>query len=207
MEKINYSEILKFSWEKLLKQFWLLVGLGIGFTIIFSLLSIFSLPKPGEAMKISSIIVGVLSYVFLLIFTMGYIKNCFQTIDGEEPQFSAYGQVSRKFFTFLFATIIYSIVVFIGLILLILPGIYLIVRLHYYTAAIVDENAGIIDSLKRSWQITRGQVLPVFVIMVIITVLSFVGMLALIVGIFVVMPLTMLIDCTTFRRLTAPSFE
>ncbi|MDR2384652.1 MAG: hypothetical protein LBD80_03165 [Tannerella sp.] len=207
MAKINYSGILKSSWEKLLKQFWLLVGLGIGFTIVYSLLCIFSMPKQGEALKISGIVTGLLSYILLFIFTMGYMKNCFQTIDDEEPQFSAYGQVSTKIITFLAASVIYSIIVTIGLILFILPGIYLTIRLHYYMAAIVDEDAGIINSLKRSWQITKGQVLPVFIILLIITALSFIGILALIAGIFIAIPLTALIDCTTFRRLTAPSSE
>jgi uncharacterized membrane protein len=207
MEKINYSEILKSSWKRLLKQFWLLVGLIIGFTIIYSLLCIFAMPKQGEAIRISSIIVAVLSYILLFIFIMGYMKNCFQTIDGEEPQFSAYGQASTKILTFFAATVIYTVIVAIGLILLILPGIYLIVRLHYYAAAIVDEDAGIIDSLKRSWQITKGQELPVFVIFLITLALSFLGTVALMVGIFVAIPLILLIECTTFRSLTAPSSE
>jgi uncharacterized membrane protein len=207
MKKIDYSEILKSSWENFLKQFWLLVGLVIGFTIIYSLLCIFSIPKPGETIKTGSIITGLLSYVLLFIFTMGYMKNCFQTIDGEEPQFSAYGQASTKVFTYFAASVIYSVIVVAGLILLVLPGIYLIMRMHYYMAAIVDEDAGIIESLKRSWQITKGQTLPVFVICLIITALSFLGILALIVGSFVAIPLVALIDCTTFRRLTTPSNE
>jgi uncharacterized membrane protein len=207
MEKINYSEILKSSWEKLIKQFWLLVGLGIGFTIIYSLLYIFAMPESGETMKLSGIIVCFLSYILLIVFTMGYMKNCFQTIDGEEPQFSAYGRASTKIITIFAASFIYSIIVAIGLILLILPGIYLMLRLNFYIAAIVDEDAGIIDSLKRSWQITKGQVLPVFVIFLIITAISFIGTLALIVGIFIALPLAVLIECTTFRRLTAPSSE
>jgi uncharacterized membrane protein len=207
MKKINYSEILKSSWGNLLRQFWLLAGLIIGFTIIYSLLWIFSMPEPGEAIKAGSIITGLLSYVLMFIFVMGYTKNCFQTIDGEEPQFSAYGQASTKILTYFAASAIYLVIVTVGLILLVLPGIYLIIRMHYYTAAIVDEDAGIIESLKRSWQITKGQTLPVFVISLIIVALSFLGMLALIAGIFVALPLAALIDCTTFRRLTAPSNE
>ena len=204
-QKIIYSEILKTSWRRLLRQFWLLVGLGIGFTIIYSLLYIFSMPQHGETMKISGIIVGILDWILLYIFFMGYMKNCFQTIDGEEPQFSAYGQVSRKFFTFLIALIIYGIVVAIGLALLILPGIYLMIRLQYYLAAIVDEDAGIIDSLKRSWQITKGQELPLFVILLIMIAISCIGTIALVVGIFVAIPFMMLIHCVTFRKLTAPA--
>ena len=46
-------------------------------------------------------------------------------MDGEEPQFSAYGQQSRKIFTYLIASIIMGIAVAIGIFLLIVPGIYL----------------------------------------------------------------------------------
>ncbi|MDR2146224.1 MAG: hypothetical protein LBE91_07190 [Tannerella sp.] len=204
-KKIIYSDILKASWRRLLKQFWLLVGLMIGFTIIYSLLYIFAMPAKGGTVTVSGFIISLLITVLGIIFTMGYMKNCFQTIDGEEPQFSAYGQVSRKFFTFWFAGIILSVIVVIGLFLLVLPGIYMIIRLRYYGAAIVDEDAGIIESLKRSWQITKGQELPLFIILLIIIGIICIGTIALIVGIFVAAPYIMLIDCVTFRKLTAPA--
>ena len=57
-------------------------------------------------------------------------------MDGEEPQFSAYGQQSRKIFTYLIASIIMGIAVAIGIFLLIVPGIYLAIRLQFYSAYI-----------------------------------------------------------------------
>lgn len=206
-EKLIYSDIFKAAWKGLKSQFWLLVGLLIGFTIIYSLLYIFSLPEKGEAMKISGIVVSILAWFLYGLFVMGYLKNCLQTLDGEEPQFSAYGQVSQKLLSFLVASIIYSVIVLIGTALLVLPGIYLALRLQFFLASMVDENTGIIESLKRSWEITRGQTLPLFILMLIMILISIVGSLALFVGVFIASPLIILMYGYTYRKLTAPAIQ
>ncbi|MDR1523786.1 MAG: hypothetical protein LBS79_00825 [Tannerella sp.] len=206
-EKINYSDIFRTAWKGLKSQFWLLTGLLIGFTIIYSLLFIFAIPATGEAFTISGIAVSVLCFFLLCLFQLGYLKNCFQTLDGEEPQFSSYGQVSRKLLSFLVAYIIYSIIITIGCVLLIIPGIYLTLRLQFFFASMVDENTGIIESFKRSWTITKGHSLSLFVVMLIMILISFIGQIALFVGLFVAIPLIVLMYGVTFRRLTTPAVQ
>ena len=44
-----------------------------------------------------------------------------------------------------------GIIVVFGICLFIIPGIYLALRLQFFTAFIVEEDTGIIESLKRSW--------------------------------------------------------
>ena len=206
-DKLDYSDILKAAWKGLISQFWLLVGLVIGFTIVYSLLLIFTVPSKGETIGISSIIVSTLSLFILCLFMMGYIKNCLQTLDGEEPQFSAYGQVSRKLLSFLVAYIILSIIITIGVILFIAPGIYLGLRLQFFYAFIVDDDAGIIDSFKRSWNITKGHSLKLFILFFIMLLIYIIGYLAVIIGIFVAIPLIVLMYGYTYRKLTAPAAQ
>lgn len=204
-EKLVYSDIFRKAWNGLISQFWLLVGLIIGFTIVYSLLYIFALPAKGESMTTSGIIVSVLCWLLLCLFQLGYMKNCFQTLDGEEPQFSSYGQVSRKLFSYLVASIIFTLIVAIGTALLVIPGIYLILRLQFFFASMVDENTGIIESFKRSWEITKGHTLKLFIILLIMILISIIGQMALLVGIFVAIPLTILMYGYIFRKLTAPA--
>lgn len=204
-KKIVYSDIFRGAWKGLKSQFWLLVGLFIGFTIIYSLLFIFTVPVKGEAVAISGIVVGILSLFLYCLFLMGYLKNCLQTLDGEEPQFSAYGQVSRKLLSFLIAYIIYGVIVAIGMALLIIPGIYLALRLQFFYASMVDENTGIAESFKRSWNITKGYSLELFILMLIMILICFIGQIALFVGVFVAVPLIMLMYGYTYRKLTAPA--
>ena len=204
-EKLVYSDIFRKAWKGLISQFWLLVGLIIGFTIVYSLLYIFALPAKGESMTTSGIIISVLCWLLLCLFQLGYMKNCFQTLDGEEPQFSSYGQVSRKLLSYLVASIIFTLIVAIGTALLVIPGIYLILRLQFFFASMVDENTGIIESFKRSWEITKGHTLKLFIILLIMILISIIGQMALLVGIFVAIPLTILMYGYIFRKLTAPA--
>ena len=206
-DKLVYSDILKAALKGLKSQFWLLVGLVIGFIIVYSLLLIFTFPTKGETLGISSIIVSILSLFILGLFMMGYIKNCLQTLDGEEPQFSAYGQVSRKLLRFLIAYIILGIIITVGVILFIAPGIYLGLRLQFFYAFMVDDDAGIIDSFKRSWNITKGHSLKLFILFLITLLLYIIGCLALLIGIFVAIPLTVLMYGYTYRKLTAPAAQ
>ena len=109
--------------------------------------------------------INLISCIISCIFALGYMKNIFQALDGEEPQFSAYGQQARKIITYFVANLFMGIIVVFGICLFIIPGIYLALRLQFFTAFIVEEDTGIIESLKRSWEITRGQGMPLFMLM------------------------------------------
>ncbi|MDR0698737.1 MAG: glycerophosphoryl diester phosphodiesterase membrane domain-containing protein [Tannerella sp.] len=204
-EKIIYSDIIKTAWKSLKAQFWLLAGLLIGFTIIYSLLFLFAIPEKGGFFSISGIIASILCLFLLCLFQLGYLKNCFQTLDGDEPQFSSYGQVSRKLPGYIVAYLIYAIVIIIGIVLFVIPGIYLMLRLQFFIASMVDENTGIIKSFKRSWEITKGHSMRLFVVMLIMIAIYIIGYIVLFVGMFVAIPLITLMYGVVFRRLTMPT--
>ena len=130
-----------------------------------------------------------------------------QTLDGEEPQFSAYGQVSRKLPAFIATYIIYYLIVIVGLFLLIIPGIYLAIRLQFYLAFIVEENCGIIESFKKSWNITKELSLKLFVLWLIMILIIFSGCIALFIGTFIAVPLIVLMYGYIFRKLTEPAAQ
>lgn len=192
--KFMISEVFGTSWKYTKSQIWVLVGLFIGYFILSSIISLFGMP---------ALISAVISSAFML----GYIKNLFQTMDGEEPQFSAYGQQSRKIFTYLIASIIMGIAVAIGIFLLIVPGIYLAIRLQFYSAYIVEEDCGIIESLQKSWDLTKGQGMPLFLLLLAMIGTAIVGCILFFVGLFVAVPLIYMMQCYTFRKLNTISTE
>ena len=204
-EKIVYADIFSAAWKGLKSQIWLLAGLLIGFTIIYSLLLQFAVPAKGEAISISGIIVMILCVLLEGLFVMGYLRNCLQTLEGEEPQFSEYGKVSRLLLRYLAAWLLTSVMMMIGLALFILPGIYLVLRFQFVYASIVDEDVGILTSFKRSWRMTKGHVLPLLVILLIQMLIITIGILALGIGIFVAVPLILLMYAQTYKKLIAPA--
>ena len=195
--KLIISDLLRKAWQSLRAQIWVLAGLVIGYTII-SLLLTCTMPYvsyPGRAA------LGLANTFFTLVFALGYLKNLFQALDGEEPQFSAYGQMSRKVFALLFAYILYTVIVALGLVLLIVPGVYVGLRWVFAPQIIVEENAGALSSLRRSWEITRGTTGQVFKLVLAGCGIMLLGYLALGIGIFLAIPLVHLMMCAAYRQL------
>ena len=203
--KFMISEVFGTSWKHTKSQIWVLVGLFIGFSILSMIVTLLGMPAQGSI--VGRVIVQIVSLLISCIFMLGYVKNIFQALDGEEPQFSAYGQQSRKIITYLIANILFSIAVCIGTVLLIIPGIYLYLRLQFFTAFIVEEDCGIIESLQKSWNMTQGQTLPLFLLLLTMIGTAIVGCILFFVGFFVAIPLIYMMQCYTFRKLNTISTE
>lgn len=197
--KFSVSEVCSTSWQRFKAQMWVLVGLFIGMTIIYSLLSMCSLSAGGSFA--GSLVSNLICILFSCVFSLGYMKNIFQTLDGDEPQFSAFTQQARKIVTYFVANLLLGIIVGVGIIFLIIPGIYLMLRLQFSTAFIVEENAGITESLKRSWKITRGEVMPLFLLALAMTGFAILGLIVFGVGIFVAVPFMYMMYGCVFRKL------
>ncbi|MBN2066487.1 MAG: hypothetical protein JW771_06740 [Candidatus Thermoplasmatota archaeon] len=63
------------------------------------------------------------------------------------------------------------------LIILLIPLIYFIIRLCLFSQTCVVEKLGAVDSLKRSWNITKGKVILLFVTFLIIGIIAFAVMI------------------------------
>ncbi len=95
-------------------------------------------------------------------------------------------------------------IVLAGFLFFIIPGIYLALRLQFFQAFIIEENAGIIESLHKSWEITRGQVLPLFILALVMIGIMILGCILFGIGIFVAVPLIYMMYGYVFRKLSIP---
>ena len=193
--KFSISEVAGTSWKFTKSQIWVLAGMFLAYCVVTGILNLITS---------SSYVLNLLVQLIIgSLFTLGFIRNMFQTMDGEEPQFSAYGQEARKFLHYLVANILYSIIVCIGIVLLIIPGIYLAIRLQFFQQYIVsEERCSAIDALKKSWELTQGQAMPLFLLALVQIGLTLLGLILLVVGLFVAIPLIVMMQCYVFRKLT-----
>lgn len=200
--KFIISEVFGVAWKGTKSQLWILAGLLIGYCILSFTLAAFAMPM--QSSIIGKVIVNVISALFSFLFSLGYLKNIFQALDGEEPQFSAYGQQAKNILSYFFASLIMGIVVMAGCLFFIIPGIYLALRLQFFLAFIIEENAGIIESLHRSWEITKGQVMPLFILALVMIGIVILGCILFGIGIFVAIPLIYMMYAYVFRKLNTP---
>ena len=157
--KFIISEVFSTAWKGTKSQLWILAGLLIGYCILSFTLTAFAMPM--QSSIIGKIIVNVISALFSIIFSLGYMKNIFQALDGE-------------------------------------------LRLQFFQAFIIEENAGIIESLHKSWEITKGQVLPLFILALVMIGILILGCILFGIGIFVAVPLIYMMYGYVFRKLNTP---
>jgi hypothetical protein len=65
------------------------------------------------------------------------------------------------FGAFFIAGLLTGLAMILGFVLLILPGIYLSARWTMVDAVVVAENRGATEAMRRSWEATKGNVLPI----------------------------------------------
>ncbi len=200
------SEILRQSWKFVKSQIWILAGLFIAFMLIYFTISIFC--SPLQASLGGGIILSIINMFILSVFGVGYLKNMLQTIDGDEPQFSAYIQSFPNILNYFLASILSGLASLIGCIFFIVPGIYFYIRLQFFGFFIVEEKQGAIDALRSSWQLTKDQGKPLFLLFLSSILFLLLGFIVFIIGAFVAYPFLWMIQAYTYLSpIITSSFE
>ena len=106
-----------------------------------------------------------------------------------------------KLFKYIVASILYGLLLAVGFILLIVPGIYFGLKYQFYGYFIVTKNAGILESLKLSAEATKGVKLQLLGYCLVAFLIVIAGVLALGVGLLVAIPVATLGYVYIFNKL------
>lgn len=122
----------------------------------------------------------VLYFVGLFVLQGVVVKAAVNGFNGKKTELGdAFGVGLRMFFPLLGLGIVASIGIGIAFVLLIVPGLILSVFWSVAAPAVVVEKRGVFDALQRSRDLTRGYRWPVFGLLVIYILLSWVVGIAL----------------------------
>jgi hypothetical protein len=98
---------------------------------------------------------------FILILNFNSFKNLFIIFDGQPIHFSNLTSLPRgdqfyRFCKYIGAHIIYMLSIILGLLFMILPGIYIAIRYSQVTNLILDKNMEIFDAFSNSALMTKN---------------------------------------------------
>lgn len=133
----------------------------------------------GLAVSIVGTAVSLLVSAFM---TGGLVSTGLKAARGQPVGFGDPFSGGRFFGPMFVALIGYSIVSVLGYALCIVPGVILQLGLCLYPALIVDQGLSGVDALKRSWELTKGYKMTIFVVGVIGLLVFIAGALACGVG-------------------------
>jgi len=134
-------------------------------------------------------LLNALAMILSTYLSLGVWKISINHIRGDEVQLNDLFTISfGQFIHYVIASIINLIVVVLGLILFIIPGIHIACRLMIMPGYIIDRNESFDVALKSSWNATKGYTVKLFLWMLLACFIFIVGLIALIVGIFAAIP-------------------
>jgi len=198
------KEAIKFGFEVAKKNILFFVKVFIIVVLFSGFSSSLRIIAAPQRQPFLYIILYLIIFVINLVIGIGLIKITLEFVDGKKPKLSQlfyYKPIVR----YILASLINGIIVFVGLLLLIIPGIILAVRLQYATYLIIDKNLGPIEAIKTSWRITRGNTWNLFFFGIILGLINILGILCLLVGLFITVPLGMVATTFVYRKLLLQS--
>lgn len=206
MQSLTVSAALGAGWDIFKKRPWFFVGVT---AIVFLVSALSSVLDPGEhARSIWAAVIGGLASLAISTFIdMGATAVMLKAHENTEAVSFSDLWHPELFWKYLFANVLVGILVVIGLILLIVPGVVLALMFYFVKLLVVDRGLAPIEALKESARITRGHKLDLLLLTASLVVLNVVGFLALVVGLFITVPVSALAVVQAYRTLAIPAPE
>lgn len=133
--------------------------------------------------------------------TMGLINIALTYLDGRTAQPGDFFSPMPQILNYLVGMILYNAIVFVGIMLLIVPGIIWALQFQFVQYFIVDQQCGPIQALRRSSAITSGAKWNLLGFNVVLILIVLGGLMCLIVGVIPASIVAFLALTSVYRQL------
>ncbi|MDB4501367.1 hypothetical protein N9081_00480 [Akkermansiaceae bacterium] len=157
--------------------------------------------RTSSSIELATLFTDLLLKVFSVFLSLGVTCYGHRLLNGEKPEITALFSQGNKVVSAIGANILYFLMVILGFLFPIIPGIILAIRFSFFQQAIVGKRSGPIESLKYSWNLTRGNGLSLFGLGILSFFVLLAGGLALLFGLLWAIPTWWLSILTAFRFL------
>lgn len=141
----------------------------------------------------------IITQVLSMFLSLGVTRIGLNLVSGKEFTIGMLFEGGKKLLPAIGASILYVLMVFLGSLLLIVPGIYLAIRYGQYLTAMVDRDLGIMESFQYSSSITTNNRMNLFLLAVLGFLIGIAGCLALCVGLVFAIPVAWLSWLVAYR--------
>jgi len=175
------------GWRQLWKYFLVLLLIGIICVLISSVSSVFNI---GQGMGgAGAIVLGILSLAYGILLTnpIGYGVSFayLKAARGDTLDVKDMFEVFHNYWNAVLANLLVGVIVIIGFVLLIVPGIIFACKLVFTPYLVVDRKMGVIEAVKESWRMTNGHAWKVFLIGLLSIPIGIAGLICFGVGIII----------------------
>jgi uncharacterized membrane protein len=198
----------RFGWETFKRRPWFFVGtalvIAIAYGVVGSITSAIDSSLGGSAEEPTGIgsIVNIILSTFVSMGVTAFYLAAHDRPDTVDLTSLWHPQSFWKFFG---TSILVGLVVVVGFILLIVPGIIFSLMFMFATFIVIDRGLGPVEAMKESNRITRGHKWPLLGLLLVLVLINLLGILALVVGLLVSIPVSTLAFVHAYRVLLGGS--
>lgn len=208
----SIKKALEFGWLRT-KEYWgimIIIGIASLFINIFTntLNNMLSISLGGYRNGINDMwvfpdygsfsiygIFNILIFIATAWISFNTMKMILNMTDGHKEKVENLFNLDKIFWKYLLTTFIYGLIILLGLVALIVPGIYFMVKFSAAPYLIFDKKLNIIDSFKKSYEITNRNFWSLIGLSLISLLIVLAGLILLIVG---VIPAIMIVYFASF---------
>ena len=201
-KKFSIKEAISFGWE--------IVKANLGFFVAFLVVGAIiqyvpawlanSLQKNSKAL---ALIFRLISWLLQMVVSMGFVKIGLKFHDGGKGEWSDMYQCYPLLLNYVAASLLYGVIVFVGILLFIVPGIIWAIKYQFFGYLIVDKNLGPIEAIKQSGQMSKGSIWDLFLFGLTVTGVTLMGALCFLLGLFVAIPVVLMAGTFIYRKLSS----
>ena len=193
----SIKEAIRFGWTEFKKDPWFFVGV----TVALSLFTIIVDSLTGDRHGIQSVLGIIISLIASTIVTIAYARLALSTVAGAHVGWNGLW-APQHFFSALGAGILQFVIIIVGFILLIVPGVIAALLLSFTQIALVDKNLSPIEALKESYRLARPHLWQLFLFMLSLLLLNLIGLIALVIGLLVTIPVSLISVAYVYKKLS-----
>ncbi len=147
-----------------------------------------------ERFDLGSMIISLIHMLLYSVFALNNLKILIDYARGGDLKifniFQITQPIMRQAFKFFLTSLLYGLIMMIGLILLIVPGVYFAIKYCFVFNVLADKDITISEAFKLSAKLTEGNMWKLIGLYFVSLLIIIVGMLALLVGVIPAIMLT-----------------
>ena len=204
MNTFSGSACIRFGWETFKKRPWFFIGVFL-FVGLLSSGGNFQLNDTDySAATIALFIVAGIAFgIISILAKMGATQLALKAHDSAES--ATFGDLwaPHPFWKFVWGSILVGVIVILGLILLIVPGVIWALRYLFVPYLIMERKLAPFEALKESARITYGHKWQLLGLLGLTMLINILGAILLLVGLLVSIPVSALAMVHAYRTLSA----
>lgn len=194
MKTISIKQVIKRGWDNTKNNISFLVTYTFIYFVVY-----FILNKVGRGP--GSFIIVLASMIVSTLFSIGMYRIALKIEEGITPTTDDFKSDLDTFLSVIWVCIISGFFVVLGMILFIIPGIYVACRLSLTTFVVLNKNIKGFNAVKESWRMTKGNTFKIFVLVLFSILITLIAVIPFALGLLISVPFIYLMGGILYKEI------